>query len=131
MKSVDGLVEAYLDGLAHSDLPAVLGLFADEAVVHSPLYGSLPPADFYPALFADTAQARLELRGTMRGRSVTGAELLSFWFRFDWRLTSGVWAPFEVVDVAELDEDGAIRSLWIVYDTVDVRTAYTESTHHS
>ncbi|WP_414166829.1 hypothetical protein ACMATS_03485 [Streptoverticillium reticulum] len=32
--------------------------------------------------------------------------------------------PFDVVDVAELADDGRIATLRIVYDTVDVRPAF-------
>ena len=35
----------------------MLALFADGAIVHSPLYGTLPAAEFYPTLFADTSSA--------------------------------------------------------------------------
>ena len=54
-------------------------------IVHSPLYGTLPATEFYPALFADTGAATLTLLGTMRGTSVEGRALLSFLFHFDWR----------------------------------------------
>jgi hypothetical protein len=57
------LAEAYLGALGRGDLGAMAGLFSDGAVVHSPLYGPLPAVDFFPALFADTAQSRLTLRG--------------------------------------------------------------------
>jgi len=96
--------------------------------VHSPLYGTLPAAEFYPALFADTGSATLTLLGTMRGTSAEGAALLSFLFHFDWVLPNGTAAPFDVVDVAELDDDGLITSLRIVYDTVDVRPAFEADT---
>ncbi|MBX3193531.1 MAG: nuclear transport factor 2 family protein [Schumannella sp.] len=122
------LVTAYLDALGRSDLDAMLALFADGAIVHSPLYGELPATEFYPGLFADTSAATLTLLGTMRGASVDGAELLSFWFHFDWRLPDGTAAPFEVIDLAELDRDGRIRSIRIVYDTVDVRPAFEDAT---
>jgi hypothetical protein len=46
-------------------------------------------------------------------------------------LPSGEAAPFDVVDVAELDEDGLVTSLSIVYDTVDVRPAFERATGSS
>lgn len=57
------LAEAYLGALGRGDLNAMAGLFSDGALVHSPLYGLLPATDFFPALFADTAESRLTLRG--------------------------------------------------------------------
>jgi hypothetical protein len=109
----------------------MLGLFTPDAVVHSPLYGTLPAAEFYPKLFADTGSATLTLLGTMRGTSVDGQALLSFLFHFDWVLPNGTAAPFDVVDVAVVDDDGLISSIRIVYDTVDVRPAFEADTGRS
>ena len=82
------LVEAYLEALEHADLEGVLRLFADGAVVHSPLYGELTAREFYPALFLDTASSRLRLRSTMTGGH-DGARVVAFWFDFDWTLANG------------------------------------------
>jgi hypothetical protein len=124
----DPMVAAYLRAVEQGDVAGILALFADGGVVHSPLYGTLPATEFYPALFADTGSATLTLLGTMRGTSVEGRPLLSFLFHFDWRLPNGTSAPFDVVDVAELDDDGLISSIRIVYDTVDVRPAFEADT---
>lgn len=118
------IVGAYLRALEEGDLAGMLALFTPDAVVHSPLYGTLPAAEFYPALFADTGSATLTLLGTMRGTSVEGTALLSFLFHFDWVLPNGIRAPFDVVDVAELHDEGLISSIRIIYDTVDVRPAF-------
>ncbi|MGE3192861.1 MAG: nuclear transport factor 2 family protein [Microbacteriaceae bacterium] len=122
------IVAAYLNAVEAGDADAMLALFADGAVVHSPLYGTLPATEFYPLLFADTGSSVLTLLGTMQGTSVDGAALLSFLFHFDWTLADGTLAPFDVVDVAELDDAGLISSLRIVYDTVRVRPAFEAST---
>lgn len=117
------LVTNYLEGLAAGDAEGVVSLFATDGVVHSPLYGSLPARNFYPALFADTKESRLTLRTTMAG-ALNGRPVISFWFDFAWTLASGEPAPFTVVDVAELDEDGHIVDLHIVYDTALIREAF-------
>src|SRR5689334_21859247 len=91
----------------------------------------MPAAQFYPALFADTGESRLTLKGTMEGRGEGNGRLLAFWFHFDWRLPSGRRAPFDVVDLAELSDDGRIGSLRIIYDTVDVRPAFEAETGDS
>ena len=122
------IVAAYLRALGDGDVDTMLALFADGAIVHSPLYGTLPATEFYPALFADTSSATLTLLGTMRGTSVEDRALLSFLFHFDWVLPDGTSAPFDVVDIAELDEGGLISSIRIVYDTVDVRPAFEAAT---
>lgn len=127
----DELVARYLRALGDADLAGMLALFTADAIVHSPLYGDLPAREFYPVLFADTAAAELTLLGTMRGESVAGTRLVSFLFHFDWVLPGGTPAPFDVVDIAELDDRGLIAGLRIVYDTVDVRPAFEADTGRS
>ena len=117
------LVADYLAALEQGSTERVLALFAPSGVVDSPLYGTLPAAEFYPALFADTGQSRLTLRTTMEGR-LGDLPVVSFWFDFDWTLANGEPAPFTVVDVAELDGDGLIATLHIVYDTAPIRAAF-------
>ena len=129
--ATEDLVNTYLDALHRADLDAILGLFAPRAVVHSPLYGPTPAPDFYRALFIDTSSAELTSKGVAEGRTSTGTPLVTFWFHFDWRLPSGVAAPFDVVDVAELDSDGRITTLSIVHDTVDVRPVFERETGSS
>ena len=104
----DELVDTYLRALETFDVDLAVSLFAPDGVVHSPLYGPMPATQFYPTLFADTGEARLTLRSVMRGIDRAGTPTVSFWFRFDWRLPSGVTAPFDVVDVAQLDGAGLI-----------------------
>ncbi|KQP85207.1 nuclear transport factor 2 family protein [Aeromicrobium sp. Leaf291] len=117
------LSHRYLEALEAGDLAGVLALFAPDATVVSPLYGTLPATEFYPLLLADTGQSRLTLRTTMTGE-VDGRTVVSLWFDFDWTLASGEPAPFTVVDVAELDADGRIDRLHIVYDTAPIRAAF-------
>lgn len=127
----DELVTAYLRALATSDVELALSLFAVDGQVHSPLYGLLPAAQFYPALFADTRESLLTLRSVMHGVDRAGSATVSFWFHFDWRLPSGVAAPFDVVDVAQLDPACRITALHIIYDTVDVRPLFEAETGSS
>ncbi len=122
------LAEAYLDALAQADLAAMLALFSEDALVHSPLYGPTPARQFYPALFGDTSQSLLTLLGVTHGAKADGTPLVSIWFHFDWRLPSGRHAPFDVVDVLELGADGRVAALHIVYDTADVRPAFEDDT---
>jgi hypothetical protein len=128
--SADDLVNAYLHALNTADADLAVSLFAEDAVVHSPLYGPQLAKDFYPALFADTSQAKLDLKSVMTGTDTSGATTVSFWFHFDWRLPSGAAAPFDVVDVATLGPDDRIQSLHIIYDTVDVRPAFEAEVGH-
>jgi hypothetical protein len=116
------IVEEYLRAVEERDLQRLLPLFAEGAVVHSPLYGVVAATEFYPRLFADTGAAALSLRAVLRGER--GAPLVAFWFHFDWTLADGTPAPFDVVDIAELDGDGRIRRLHIMYDTAGIRPAF-------
>jgi hypothetical protein len=122
--SADNLVNVYLRALSTADAGLAVSLFAGDGTVHSPLYGTLSAADFYPALFADTSQAILTLRSATSGEDQTGQTTVIFWFHFDWRLPSGAAAPFDVVDIATLAPDGKIKDLHIIYDTVDVRSTF-------
>lgn len=126
---VDHLVNEYLASLEAADADRVIALFAPDGIIESPLYGTMLAAEFYPALFADTASSRLTLRATMTG-STEGRTVVSFWFDFDWTLSTGKPAPFTVVDVAELDEHGLIERLHIVYDTHPIRDAFNNA-HYS
>ena len=78
------LASEYLSAIERGDLDAILALFRPGATVHSPLYGPLPAAEFYPRLLADTGRSELHLRGV-----TSDGPLVSIWFRFDWTLPSG------------------------------------------
>ena len=63
--------------------------------MHSPLYGAVPAQQFYPALFADSAEIRLQLRRVFRDDS----EAVAFWFDFTWVLAGGTSASSTVVEI--------------------------------
>jgi ketosteroid isomerase-like protein len=117
------LVDEYLAAIESADAARILALFADDATVNSPLYGVVPAREFYPRLFRDTARSTLRLRSVMVGETESRATV-GFWFDFDWTLSDGTRALFTVVDVAELDQDGRIRTLHILYDTAPLRAGF-------
>jgi hypothetical protein len=53
-------------------------------------------------------------------------EDLAIWFRYDWGLDNGERVVFEGVDVFELNEDGKIKELTIIYDTIHTRPMVEE-----
>ncbi|WP_214416674.1 nuclear transport factor 2 family protein [Sphaerisporangium fuscum] len=124
------LADAYLAALSKGDLDRILALFAPGAMVYSPMYGPNSAVDFFPKTLGDSSASYLTLRGVTTGETVTGTRLVNIWFHYDWRLPSGRPAPFDVVDVMELDAEGRIAAMHIVYDTIDVRPAYEEDTGH-
>lgn len=124
-RSTSDLVDTYLRALGSGDADLAVSLFAEDGTVNSPLYGELTARDFYPSLFADTAESVLTLRKTLIGSpDEAGGTTVAFWFDFAWVLADGTPAPFTVVDVAELDRDGRISRLHIVYDTHPLRDAW-------
>ena len=120
------LIDEYLAPLEVGDAERVLVLFAPDRIVHSPLYGSVPARQFYPTLFADTAESKLTFRRVFRD----DREAVAFWFDFGWVLADGTPAPFTVVDIAELTEDGLIADLPIIYDTSPIRGDFQQATRN-
>jgi hypothetical protein len=57
-------------------------------------------------------------------------EAVAFWFDFAWVLADGMPAPFTVVDIAELTEDGLIANLHIIYDTSPIRGDFEQATRN-
>ena len=123
-------VDDYLAALEAADIQGILSLFAADAVIHSPLYGEMPAREFYPALFADTAESKLTLKTVLHGEH-DGKATVAFWFDFNWTLADGSPAPFSVVDIAKLDSDGLITELHIIYDTAPIRTLFEHSRHQA
>lgn len=124
--TAEALVETYLRALSDCDADRAISLFSHDGIVNSPLYGELPAREFYPMLFADTSESVLSLRKTLLSPD---ASTLAFWFDFGWVLADGTPAPFTVVDVAELDEQGLISRLHIVYDTHPIRGSWARQHH--
>ena len=118
------IAKTYIDGLERSDLDTIVDLYTKDGIVHSPLYGPLPAAKFYQALFNDTGRAKINLKGVTQGKQTNGQPLVTLWFQFNWVLRSGQPAHFECVDVLEINDAGKIISLHIIYDTVLARPAY-------
>lgn len=127
--TADRLVADYLRALEAADLDGVLSLFSEGAAVHSPLYGRVPAHEFYPRLFGDTASSRLELRAVLTGQDA-GGPVVAFWFDFHWILVDGTPAPFTVVDLARLDDEGKIQELHIVYDATAIRARFEAARTH-
>jgi ketosteroid isomerase-like protein len=115
------LCEQYLAALNAGHVERVLALFDDDAFVLSPLYGRMPVAPFYRALFSDTSRSETTFVDLFESGS--GAVALQFHYR--WTLKSGRVVEFDCVDVFALNE-GRTRfaSLTIIYDTAPLRTDF-------
>lgn len=114
-------LKKYLQFLEAEDYENLISLFSKEAVVHSPLYGTVLATQFYKDLFKDTAQSKLTLINLFRGESPHTAAVH---FQFDWTLSNGTKAPFEVIDICQFSSDGKIDELKIIYDSAKTRPAF-------
>jgi hypothetical protein len=119
------LVKTYLKALDSMNLEEVLKLFSPGALVYSPMYGKMPARDFYSAYFAETTNADVALLGILgQSQGTTGQMITGYWAKFDWVLPTGVHAPFEVVVIMELDNQGLIEKFHIVMDTAFIRPVF-------
>jgi hypothetical protein len=124
---VSAVLHRYLAALDAGSVEAVLACFVPGAEVVSPLYGTLPATSFYPALFADSAPSRTELRRVYVDPDEPREVALAF--HYDWTLADGTPAPFDVVDLVTLAPDGEhLERLTICYDTAPLRAAWSRTT---
>lgn len=120
-RHVQELSEHYLNGLAQADMEGILLLFSPDAQVQSPLYGKMTAALFYRELFKDTQSSEVRLKDILTNENNLSACLF---FAYTWTLASGAKVEFEVIDYMQLNKDGLIELLQIVYDTRHSRHAY-------
>lgn len=117
------LCRRYLDALNTGDLEGVCALFAPDARILSPLYGTRPAREFYTELFADTTRSETTPINIFDNSSLGGAVALHF--RYVWTLSSGKIVAFECVDVFELAPDGQhFAGMTIIYDTAPLRAEF-------
>lgn len=114
-------LKQYLQHLEAADYDSLISLFTQNAIVHSPLYGKMSASQFYKDLFEDTAESKLTLLNIFTGEKENTAAVH---FLFDWTLSNGTPAPFEVVDVCKFSTDGKIQELKIIYDSMKTRAAF-------
>lgn len=89
-------LKKYLQFLEAADYENLISLFSKDAVVYSPLYGKVAVGKFYKDLFQDTSESKLTLINLFTGEEENTAAVH---FQFDWILSDGSAAPFEVIDV--------------------------------
>jgi hypothetical protein len=47
------IIKTYFKNVETGNIEAIINLFSEDGIVHSPLYGDIPAKDFYEDLFAD------------------------------------------------------------------------------
>lgn len=120
-RHVQALSESYLNGLASANLEGILRLFSPTAQVQSPLYGKMPATTFYQNLFKDTQSSVVQLKDVLTNEQNRSACLF---FAYTWTLANGAKVQFDVIDYLQLNENGLVDLLQIVYDTRHSRHAY-------
>jgi ketosteroid isomerase-like protein len=123
-QQAQAIAEAYLAALQEADLDSLLALFSPDGQVVSPLYGQLPAATFYRALFADTRRSEVSLTDVLTHEA---RRSIGFLFTYRWTLADGELVDFEVIDYCQLNSAGQITALRIIYDTARTRQAWEES----
>lgn len=120
------LCHQYLAAMNEGDAGKVLALFAPDATVVSPLYGSMPAATFYRALFADTSRSDTTLLHIFDATQDSMSVALHFHYK--WTLSNGKVVEFECVDVFDLTPArDRFSRLTIIYDTAPLRADFNDA----
>ncbi|MEO5891861.1 MAG: nuclear transport factor 2 family protein [Ferruginibacter sp.] len=118
------IIQQYLQALESGDEEKITRLFADNAIVYSPLYGEVQANHFFKGLFADTSRSEITLLNTFS--SLDNPETCAAQFRYDWTLKNGTETNFDCVDIFQFDDQDKIKSLTIIYDTYKIRGKFED-----
>lgn len=118
MTSLKEIAGKYIDYLQEGELKSIIGLFAENGMVTSPVYGTKDAKAFYTGLFEDTNQSELFVKGVFEDDS---SRRVALYFEYKWTLKNGNLVVFDVVDILEFDNRNKINHLKIIYDTVKSR----------
>ena len=112
----------YIEGLETGDMNQIISLFAQDGLVHSPLYGDLSAKEFYKGLFSDTQRSKITLLNIFT--SVDKPNVYGAHFRYVWTLRDNTETSFECVDIFVFDESDKIKEMTIIYDTNRTRQSF-------
>lgn len=117
---MENQIIAYLQSLEAGDYQKLASLFAEDAVVHSPLYGRRPAGAFYRTLLSDSAGSRIQL---LHIYHQPGSRRAAVNFIYEWTLADGSEVAFDCVDLFEWNEEQQFTQLKIIYDASQTRPA--------
>jgi len=123
MKSKREISIAYIDFLQKGNLKELLGLFAENGKVDSPLYGEMNADGFYRELESDTTNSELKLKGIFEEED---SDSIALYFNYKWTMKNNELVEFDVVDIIEFNEANQITKLKIIYDTFKSRAMLRE-----
>jgi hypothetical protein len=112
-------VATYLRGLERFDIDAMVALFRDDAMIHTPLFGALAPRPLFEKVRDSSAQNRIELVDVLV--SADGAPRAIGYFVYDRGFKDGSRVRFDCCDIFAFDPDGLVARMTIVYDTHLIR----------
>ena len=112
------IVNAYFEYLTASNIDAIVGLFADDGTVESPVLGTMPAGAFFDTLDDASEQNVLTVHRVMASAD---DQFFAAHFTYDWTLRAGGQVTFDGVDLFEFNAEGQLVSLKIFYDTHPTR----------
>ncbi|MCA8878989.1 MAG: nuclear transport factor 2 family protein [Rhodobacteraceae bacterium] len=122
---IDALCRAYAAALERGDLDALLACFTEDAVAHSPIFGTLPAAEFYARVLRITGGRRMSVRTVFAGLSDPPRAAIHV--RYTRRIEGRPAATIEGVDLFDLSPGlDRFAAVTIVYDTAPVRPDFDD-----
>ena len=106
---------SYLQFLENGEIDKVIELFDENGIVESPIYGVKKASVFYRELQNDTSKSELELKGIFEQNN---SNTIALYFLYKWTLKNNKIVEFDVVDIIDINTEGKITKLKIIYDTV-------------
>ena len=97
-------VRRYLTALANGDVDGMAACFTADAVVVSPVYGTVPVRPFFEKLHADTISAEVEIRTIYVAEDRADRVIAHFAYR--WTRHSAPAIDTHVLDLFDLTPDG-------------------------
>ena len=113
------LADSYLKFLTEGDIDSLISLFETDGVVISPIYGNKSATDFFNGLAADTNNSELQFKGFF---DETDSNRFALFFNYGWEMANGNASNFDVVDIFELNNEGKIIALQIIYNAGESAT---------
>lgn len=124
--SYETIIQSYFHNLEQRDYQKLIALFAEEAVVVSPLYGNKRATDFYKELFLDTSKSKITMKNIFTRSQQSN--IAAAHFLYEWTMKDNKVTSFECIDIFEfvMNDNEKIKKLTIVYDTFQIRSRFDE-----
>lgn len=118
MENLSSVLYHYFKGLETGNLEMIADAFAENAVIHSPLYGDASAKEFYIKILSDAPQSDIAILNVFTGMEDINSAAVHFKYHL---ILNGTQSYFECVDIFKFDEAGKIKDMTIIYDTAALR----------